>query len=53
MVYIPHRSLLEALYTLTSPPLVSFEGLDGFMWLCGGLAGLYLEGLRGFLPFRV
>ena len=25
MVYIPYRSLFEALYTLNSPPVVSFR----------------------------
>ena len=30
-VYIPYRSLIEALYTLNSPPVVSFNWGDRYV----------------------
>ena len=30
-VYIPYRSLIEALYTLNSPPVVSFKKRRGYL----------------------
>ena len=43
-LYIPYRSLIEALYTLNSPPVVSFN--------CDGMTtGLRMWVPRGKKPF--
>ena len=42
-VYIPYRSLVEALYTLNSPPVVSFKYRIADPW--NGVLGWYGSGI--------